>query len=71
MCANLLVDHGVFTASLNRVNDVGTLQCKPGYQVNGSRSVVCLSTGRWSDTPNCVGKCKVGDLGCHRLANLD
>eukprot|EP00117_Sycon_ciliatum_P010990 scpid73632/ scgid12649/ Sushi, von Willebrand factor type A, EGF and pentraxin domain-containing protein 1; CCP module-containing protein 22; Polydom; Selectin-like osteoblast-derived protein; Serologically defined breast cancer antigen NY-BR-38 len=54
-CAVLQIANGVFSeAQTQRVNSVAEVTCNTGYQINGSRSVVCLESGVWSDTPHCM-----------------
>ncbi|XP_065189192.1 P-selectin-like [Sycon ciliatum] len=54
-CAVLQIANGAFSeAQTQRVNSVAEVTCNTGYQINGSRSVVCLESGVWSDTPHCM-----------------
>ena len=40
-----------------RVNDQASVECNPGYQISGKKTLTCLPNGRWSSgSPKCIGK---------------
>ncbi|XP_065189195.1 sushi, von Willebrand factor type A, EGF and pentraxin domain-containing protein 1-like isoform X2 [Sycon ciliatum] len=54
-CAVLTIANGEFSEQqTQRLNAVANVTCNEGYEINGSRSVVCLESGKWSDTPHCM-----------------
>ncbi|XP_065177642.1 P-selectin-like [Sycon ciliatum] len=47
-------DHGAATFISNKLFDVITYSCNPGYQLIGDISSICLPSGNWSTaTPSC------------------
>ena len=44
--------------------DRAVIACNDGYETNSTSSmeVECLSTGNWSNTDDCVGRCQQVDL---------
>ncbi|XP_065189183.1 sushi, von Willebrand factor type A, EGF and pentraxin domain-containing protein 1-like isoform X2 [Sycon ciliatum] len=54
-CAVLTIANGAFSEQqTQRLSAVANVTCNEGYKINGSRSVVCLESGKWSDTPHCM-----------------
>ena len=50
-------DHGAATFISNKLFDVITYSCNPGYQLIGDISSICLPSGNWSTaTPSCESK---------------
>ena len=43
------------------MNTICTVECKSGYELEGSSTAVCTSQGNWNpgSPPRCTGKVKV------------
>ena len=54
-----VVDYGYLTDVTGvEKGENATYQCIPGYELRGSKTVVCQN-GKWGEAPVCIGKCSV------------
>ena len=51
-----IANGGVTFLAGTEYNDVATVRCDDGYWISGSKTLTCLSSGRWTADTECVVK---------------
>ena len=64
-CGQPFISYGFLAAGSSTLYaGTATVECDPGYQVLGSTTANCLTTGDWDTPPQCTPKGKIYLIYC-------